>query len=92
MKKIMVLLTIGLAITGCQTVSEQFTSKGICQANSTETLVGQQGLTTEKILEISKASTARIVRPGQAVTMDYRAERVTVMVDDNQKIIHASCG
>ena len=34
----------------------------------------------------------RTVRPGEAVTMDYRADRLTVEVDGQAKIIRASIG
>ena len=38
------------------------------------------------------ARTLRVVKPGMAVTMDYREDRVTVRVDEQNKIISASCG
>lgn len=34
----------------------------------------------------------RVVKPGMAVTMDYRIDRLTVMLDDNGKIESISCG
>jgi hypothetical protein len=32
------------------------------------------------------------VKPGMAVTMDYREDRVTIRVDESNKIESASCG
>lgn len=34
----------------------------------------------------------RMVKEGSPVTMDYRAERVTISHDDNQIVTHISCG
>ena len=92
MQKILIFLTTSALLGGCQTVSDHFVTPGICQANSTERLIGQQHLTGEQIMQISNASTVRVLKSGQAATMDYRAERVTVIIDAEQKIIKASCG
>ena len=44
--------------------------------------------------EIPKANArhVRVVKPGMAVTMDYRIDRLTVMLDDSGKIESISCG
>ncbi|KQM30087.1 I78 family peptidase inhibitor [Sphingomonas sp. Leaf10] len=34
----------------------------------------------------------RIVRRGQAMTMDLRPDRLTIMVDDDGRVIAARCG
>ena len=38
------------------------------------------------------ARVVRVVKPGMAVTMDYRIDRLTVMLDDSGKIESISCG
>ena len=38
------------------------------------------------------ASGVRIIRPGMAVTMDYRAGRLNLEVDDAGRVIKATCG
>lgn len=43
-------------------------------------------------LDKLKGLMLRTVRPGEAVTMDYRADRLTVEVDAQGKIIRASIG
>jgi putative hemolysin len=64
-----------------------------CIADQAKALVGQFNLTEEQIKQKTKAQIVRMVEPGQAVTMDYREERVTVTVDPaSKKIIQASCG
>lgn len=64
-----------------------------CIADQAAALVGQSNLTEAQIKQKTKAQIVRMVEPGQAVTMDYREERVTVTVDPtSKKIIQASCG
>lgn len=68
-------------------------SQAKCVAEEAKRLVGQSDLSEANIKALTKAQTVRKVKPGQAVTMDYRAERVTVTVDPKtNKIIQASCG
>lgn len=43
-------------------------------------------------LDKLKGLALRVVRPGEAVTMDYRADRFTVEVDAQGKILRASIG
>ncbi len=64
-----------------------------CIADQAAALVGQSNLTEAQIKQKTQAQIVRMVEPGQAVTMDYREERVTVTVDPtSKKIIQASCG
>ncbi|ANF83118.1 hemolysin [Acinetobacter sp. NCu2D-2] len=64
-----------------------------CVPEEAKRLIGQSHLTEAQIKKLTKAQTVRMVAPGQPVTMDYRAERVTVTVDpSNNKIVQASCG
>lgn len=64
-----------------------------CIAEKAKSLIGQKTLSEEKIKSITQAKTVRQVQPNQPVTMDYRAERVTVTVDPvTQQILQASCG
>ena len=45
-----------------------------------------------KLVADSGARNARVVKPGMAVTMDFRQDRVTVQVDAQNRIERASCG
>ena len=68
-------------------------SQSECVAEEAKRLVGKSNLTEANIKALTKAQTVRMVKPGQPVTMDYRAERVTVTVDPKtNQIIQASCG
>ena len=62
-----------------------------CLADEAKALIGQAEMSEAKIKEKTKATDVRIVAPNQPVTMDYREDRVTVVVE-NGKIIRASCG
>ena len=64
-----------------------------CVPESAAQLVGKTGLTETQIKALTRAEIVRMVAPGQPVTMDYRMNRVTVVVDPKTKIIiQASCG
>jgi hypothetical protein len=65
-----------------------------CNAEKLGSFVGREG-TAEVGAEIQRASGAKVlrwVRPGMAVTMDFREDRVTVYLNDSNKIERASCG
>lgn len=64
-----------------------------CIPESAETLIGKSKLSDQDIQQISHAQIVRRVQPGQAVTMDFREDRITVMIDPiSNKITQASCG
>ena len=45
-----------------------------------------------RMLGITGKTALRWVRPGMAVTMDYREDRLTVYLDAASKVERASCG
>lgn len=64
-----------------------------CVAEEAKKLIGQSNLTDTQIQQKTKAKLVRNVQPNQAVTMDFRSDRVTVVTDpQNKKIVQASCG
>ena len=69
-------------------------SASACNANAIQPYVGQ--IATPSVVESArKAAGAQLVRalmPNDAATLDYRLERVNIMVDDANKILRASCG
>jgi hypothetical protein len=65
-----------------------------CQVTGTDQFVGQPG-TSESGAEILRATKAAVLRwapPGYALTMDFRADRVTVYLGPDRKITKISCG
>lgn len=64
-----------------------------CNAEAAQALVGQHVMSEAKLKQITQAKVLRMVGPNDAVTQDYRIERLTVTVDPQTKIItSANCG
>ena len=65
-----------------------------CRQEGLDQFIGQRA-SAEVGAQMLKASGARTLRwaaPGMAITMDYRADRLTVSYDRNMVIERASCG
>jgi hypothetical protein len=87
-----------LAAAACATVQpiprHGGSSGYVCNNSGLDRFVGQPA-TSEVGAEMLRASGARIirwVRPGQAITMEFSAERLTVHLDANGRVERASCG
>ena len=67
---------------------------GECNADAVQGLVGQAG--TDAVLEQAKtdsgARTVRALRPGEPATMDFRADRLDIALDDKGVIQSLRCG
>jgi hypothetical protein len=67
---------------------------GRCSSEAAQFAVGQQA--SQALLEQARVRSgsmvARILGPHDAVTMDYRSERLNLNADDTGKIIRANCG
>lgn len=65
-----------------------------CQPDKLEAFTGKTAdeATVKQLVSASGARNARVVKPGMAVTMDFRQDRVTVQVDAQNRIERASCG
>ncbi len=80
-------------------VSEQKTDKQAqdtlheCLPLRAKELVGRTDLSEQQIKQITNSEIVRYAKVGEAVTEDYRPNRITIISDSNtQKIIDASCG
>jgi hypothetical protein len=61
----------------------------MCPAAAQAGLIGQPA----SVLETMRfADPVRILRPGTAMTMDYRAERMNIYIDADEKIEKLTCG
>ncbi len=70
------------------------TPGGACRSEPLAQFIGQQA-SEEVGARILKASGSRVIRwvpKGGVVTMDFRADRVTVQLDGQNRIETASCG
>ena len=65
-----------------------------CQADGAQQYVGQPATeaTVEAVRKSTGASVVRQLKPGQAATMDYRIERVNVLLDATGNIERITCG
>jgi len=65
-----------------------------CRPEALDAFTGKTAdeATIKKLVADSGARNARVVKPGMAVTMDFRQDRVTVQVDAQNRIERASCG
>ncbi len=65
-----------------------------CRPEALEGFVGQ--IATEEVVKKavsdSGARHARVAKPGMAMTMDFRQDRLTIMVDAQNRIESISCG
>lgn len=65
-----------------------------CDSSKAQWAVGK--IADEALLARAKndagANLARILRPDMAVTMEYRAERLNLRVDETGKVLDVSCG
>ncbi len=90
------LIAGALLLAGCTPVEmrgEQHPARE-CRNEPLRHFIGRPGEAgaIEGARRASGARTVRVVRPGEAVTMDFRADRLTITVDEHRVISRASCG
>ncbi len=66
-----------------------------CKAEAAQAFVGKEA--TDATVADAKAAAGakgdvRVIKPGQPVTMDYRADRLNVEVDERKAIVRITCG
>ncbi|MFT3978649.1 MAG: I78 family peptidase inhibitor, partial [Sphingomonas bacterium] len=65
-----------------------------CRAGPAQRFVGMpysHGL-EQRAQRAARARLVRVLRPGQGATMDYRIERLNLMLDERNIVRSASCG
>jgi len=92
-----------LALTGCTTPADVVPEPAPpvhgaavrrCEAGPAQGLVGQRA-TTElgaEALRLTGARALRWIRPGDAVTMDYREDRLNIHLDGQGRVRSLDCG
>jgi Peptidase inhibitor I78 family len=65
-----------------------------CDASRAQGLVGQKASETlgKEALKRTGSQTLRWTRPGQAVTMDYRTDRLNIDLDERDVVVRIGCG
>lgn len=94
LNKIVPVATIcaGVLLAGCA-ANEAPIQNSQCNPEAAQSLIGMIAPSDTEILTKSEASKIRRVKDGMPVTMDYLADRITVVTGKNsEKIIRATCG
>ncbi len=92
------ILLLGLGLCACAPteppVAWPTPEPGPCTLGNLYRVIGQRATprVVDRIRRTAGATTARVLRPGQIVTMEYRADRVDVKVDAANLIVSLSCG
>jgi hypothetical protein len=84
-------------VSGCATAEPPVhgeTPGHICRTEGTDRFIGQPGNaeTGTAIKRISHAALLRWAPPGVMLTMDFRADRVTVHLGPDRRITKITCG
>lgn len=88
-----------LSVAGCMAPMDEGTppptwGAGSCEAGPAQALVGQPA-TAElgaEAMRLSGARTLRWIQPGQAVTMDFRNDRLNIKLDAENRVEAITCG
>ena len=91
MRKLLLIAPIALA--ACATAPAGTPARE-CKAEGADQFIGQAGTseTGAAILRATNSATLRWAPPGTMMTMDFRADRVTVTLDAGNKITRINCG
>lgn len=84
-----------LALMACVKVNLPEDRLGVqCNADRVQPLVGREATPdlVERAKQRSGARNMRIIKPGDAVTMDFRADRLNLELDGANTIKAARCG
>ena len=88
-----VLLSPMLVLAGaCATA--QPPGPGTCDATNAQSLVGQSASSNiaAQAQRLTGATVVRWLLPGQIVTMEYRADRLSIVLDANNRVQAIRCG
>jgi len=88
------LLSPLLLLAACATQPEAVASGGSCTAEPAQAWLGKpaSAANVDAAFKASGAKTLRALKPGDAMTMDYREDRVNVLQDAAGNIERISCG
>lgn len=95
MRKLALATILPLIAAGCAPLAPlPGVPTGECSASGLGNLVGRYANTglVGRAKQRSGASVARVLRPGQIVTMEYRNGRLNVNVDSQNRVKSFTCG
>ena len=75
-------------------MADPVTGKGSCNADAVKSWVGRTADedSVRQAVAAAGAKGVRVIKPGMAVTMDFRADRLNLEVDAANVITSARCG
>ena len=89
------ILIAALALAGC-TPPPQSAPPPVrdCNAAPAQGLIGRQAspALAQDAQRLSRAGAVRFLRPGEMVTMEFRADRLNIRLDAQEKVEGISCG
>ena len=87
MKRILALIVLA----GCTTAEPPLPPQleDTCGASDYANLIGQDATALERVLLLGPV---RVIRPGDAVTMDFRPDRVNFKISEDETIRAIDCG
>jgi len=88
-------LLVAFALTSCAPVAPlPGIPTGECSTHGLGNLVGRYatGSLVDRAKHRAGASVARVLRPGEIVTMEYRNGRLNVNVDHKNRVTSFTCG
>lgn len=95
--KPLIAATVLLALAGCHRQADRParpSDPALCDVRRLKVLVGRpaSAVAAAEALQLSGARTIRWVEPGAAVTMDYRPDRLNVVLTGRKRVKRFTCG
>ncbi|TEA77714.1 I78 family peptidase inhibitor [Allopusillimonas ginsengisoli] len=89
-----VVVSGSLAACVAPTQSSAPTTPGVCSTERTSSIQGHHisPELEQKAEQLSGASTVRVLRPGQVITREYRADRLNLQLDSYDVVVRVHCG
>ncbi|OCC02775.1 hypothetical protein BA190_22400 [Labrys sp. WJW] len=82
-----------LALAACASNAAQPGQPPACVAAAAQRLVGQPRPSDDEARKLTGARIVRQIKPGQAVTFDFRPDRVTITTNPaTGRVVSAGCG
>jgi hypothetical protein len=95
--RMLAIVSMGLAMTGCARPADRPATpaaSAMCDSTRIEGAIGQTFTPALGDTWRTKAGAraVRVIRPGTAVTMDYRPDRLNVTLDEAGRVTALRCG
>lgn len=95
-KPLLALLSATALLAACATSKPEASADApaVCKAEAADAYIGKAGdaVAVEAVRKATGSTLVRALKPGEAATMDYRVERVNVMLDAAGNIEKITCG